>query len=228
MTGDVRFVLNGNLVTLTDVDPTRTVLQYLREDVLLTGSKEGCAEGDCGACMVVVAELTDDDRALRYQAINACIQFLATLDGKELITVEALSAPGAALHPVQQAMVDCHGSQCGFCTPGFVMTLFAMYKSSPPGNRVDNDDALAGNLCRCTGYRPIVDAAVKMYDYGARAEDSRIAQGYSGTGVRAAQQEQAAIDQLRALRRDETLATGQGDRRYFAPETVEALVALLA
>ncbi len=129
MNDTIRFVLDGDVVSLRDIDPTRTVLQYLREDRQRTGTKEGCAEGDCGACTVVVAELSADRNRLQYRAINSCIQFLPTLDGKELITVESLAADDAQLHPVQRAMVDCHGSQCGFCTPGFVMSLFAVYKT---------------------------------------------------------------------------------------------------
>src|SRR5213593_2575865 len=164
--GAVRFVLYGEVVTVSDVEPTRTVLNFLREDLGRTGTKEGCAEGDCGACTVVVGELAGD--GVRFRAINSCIQFVPTLDGKELITVESLKGGNGALHPVQRAMVDCHGSQCGFCTPGFVMSLFALYKSAPKPSRQEINDAIAGNLCRCTGYRPIVDAACRMYDYRDR------------------------------------------------------------
>src|SRR5947208_11422790 len=123
----IRFALDGEIVTLDAVEPTRTVLNFLREDLGRTGTKEGCAEGDCGACTVVVGELAGD--GVRFRAINSCIQFVPTLDGKELITVESLKGADSALHHVQRAMVDCHGSQCGFCTPGFVMSLFALYKS---------------------------------------------------------------------------------------------------
>ncbi len=208
----VRFVLNGEVVALDDVEPTRTVLQYLREDRGLTGTKEGCAEGDCGACTVVVAELLADGEGLRYRAINSCIQFLPTLDGRALLTVEALSGEGAPLHPVQQAMVNRHGSQCGFCTPGFVMSLFALYKSSPRPSREAVDTALAGNLCRCTGYRPIVDAAVAMYDAGVAAG------GPDDTALSGA---------LRSLAPRRAVAAGHGDRRYFAPVTLEQLAELV-
>ena len=122
----VRFILDGELVEIGHVDPTRTVLQYLREDRAFVGTKEGCAEGDCGACTVVLVELDDAGSGLRTRAVNACIQFVATLDGKELLTVESLRGRDGSLHPVQQAMVEEHGSQCGFCTPGFVMSLFAL------------------------------------------------------------------------------------------------------
>ena len=144
--GTIRFLLDGEIVELHDVDPTRTVLQFLREDLRRTGTKEGCAEGDCGACTVVLAELDRDGDGLSLKAVNSCIQFLPTLDGKELITVESLCGRNSGLHPVQQAMVEQHGSQCGFCTPGFVMSLFALYKSQSDPSRRDIDDALAGNL----------------------------------------------------------------------------------
>src|SRR5690349_19966803 len=125
--GNVRFVLDEQVVEVANVNPTRTVLEFLREDCGRTGTKEGCAGGDCGACTFVLGQL--DGAGVRFRAVNACILFLPTLDGKELITVENLRRADGALHPVQQAMVDCHGSQCGFCTPGFVMSLFALYKS---------------------------------------------------------------------------------------------------
>ena len=123
----IRFVLDSEVQVVDGIAPTTTVLQYLRDHLHRTGTKEGCAEGDCGACTVVVAEPAGD--AVRYRATNACIQFLPTLDGKALLTVESLRmASGGALHPVQQAMVECHGSQCGFCTPGFVMSLWSAYE----------------------------------------------------------------------------------------------------
>src|SRR5882672_10830708 len=125
--GAVRFALDGEVVTVSDVEPNRTVLNFLREDLGRTGTKEGCAEGDCGACTVVLAEAVDG--RLRLRAVNSCIQFLPVLDGKALFTVESLRSADGRLHPVQQAMVDCHASQCGFCTPGFVMSLFALYRS---------------------------------------------------------------------------------------------------
>ena len=168
----VRFMLDGSIVEARDVPPTLTLLQYLRDGLGRTGTKEGCAEGDCGACTVVVGELRGDAEGggIEYKAVNSCIRFVPTLDGREVVTVESLSLTnGGALHPVQQAMVDCHASQCGFCTPGFVMSLFALYLdgagSSHPITRDTVVDALAGNLCRCTGYRPIIDAGCCMNDY---------------------------------------------------------------
>ena len=158
----IRFLLDGSVVEIESCPPTRTLLQYLREDRRSMGTKEGCAEGDCGACTVVLAD-EDESGQLRVRAVNSCIQFLPTLDGKELFTVESLVADDGTLHPIQQALVDEHGSQCGFCTPGFVMSMFALFKTASSPSRVVIDDALAGNLCRCTGYRPIVAAAKKMY-----------------------------------------------------------------
>jgi xanthine dehydrogenase small subunit len=166
MTDTIQFLLNGLPEQVSACDPTLTVLDYLREQKSLTGTKEGCAEGDCGACSVVTAELHDD--GLRYRAVNSCIQLLATLDGKQLITVEDLQSPDDDLHPVQQAMVDQHGSQCGFCTPGFVMSLFGMFHQQREivPDRHGINEALAGNLCRCTGYAPIVKAAVQSLPAG--------------------------------------------------------------
>ena len=135
-----------------------TLLDYLRLRERATGTKEGCAEGDCGACTVVLGTLRDG--RTRYQPVNACIALLGMIDGKELVTVEDLSPPGRPLHPVQEALVAHHGSQCGFCTPGFVMSLFALYHHEQRVDRATVNDWLAGNLCRCTGYRPIVDAAL--------------------------------------------------------------------
>ncbi len=146
---DVTFLLNGESVELSGVAPTRTLLDWLRETRGLTGTKEGCNEGDCGACTVMVT----DDRGAR--ALNACILFLPQLHGKSVRTVEGAAGPDGALHPVQQAMVDHHGSQCGFCTPGLIMSMTVAHRNGA----THYDDALAGNLCRCTGYAPIVRAA---------------------------------------------------------------------
>ena len=166
----IHFIRRGEAVTLNNVPPTRTLLQVLREDLHCTGTKEGCNEGDCGACTVVLAEL--DPKAtdgLRYQSVNSCIRFAHSIDGKALWTVEDLAQADGTLHPAQQAMVDNFGSQCGFCTPGFVMSLFATYQNRVRrGETVTRESAqhdLSGNLCRCTGYRPILDAAVGMSQY---------------------------------------------------------------
>src|SRR5882762_6160545 len=141
----LRFVLDGAVVSLHEPPPTMTVLEYLRDVAGRRGTKEGCAEGDCGACTVVIGELTADRRRVCYRAVNSCIRFLPTLDGKELVTVESLRQPeDCAAHPVQQSMVDHHGSQCGFCTPGFVMSLLALYLNRGAADREQVLSALAG------------------------------------------------------------------------------------
>jgi xanthine dehydrogenase small subunit len=224
-TETIRFVLDGELIELVNVDPTRTVLQFLREDLRYTGTKEGCAEGDCGACTVVVAELDRDGGDVVVRAINSCIQFLPTLDGKELITVESLKRDGD-LHPVQQAMVDHHGSQCGFCTPGFVMSLFALYKTNARPSRRDIDDALAGNLCRCTGYRPIIAAAEAMYD--AEADKDWLRQPAVRGQAKKHKSPADRVAALKDLQRDDGLQFSSNGRRFFAPTSSDELAGLLA
>jgi xanthine dehydrogenase small subunit len=192
------FRLNGEALSLPGEDPTRTLLTWLREQRRLVGTKEGCAEGDCGACTVVVADIGPVGE-LRYQPVNSCILCLGALEGKEVITVEALKGD----HPVQRAMVDCHGSQCGFCTPGFVMALYAHYKTN---DGTAPADAIAGNLCRCTGYRPILEAA----------ERARAVAEPPG-------EDDARLAQLKTLPRDSTLLDG----RFFVPSTVEELARFL-
>ncbi len=152
----IRFLRRGRVVELRSVPPMQTVLDYLRLVEKSRGTKEGCNEGDCGACTVALGVLRNG--RLVYEPVNACILLMGHLDGKDLVTVDNL-AEGEALHPVQQAMVDHHGSQCGFCTPGFVMALFTLYHAGKTPSRQEIVDHIAGNLCRCTGYRPIVDAA---------------------------------------------------------------------
>jgi xanthine dehydrogenase small subunit len=172
-TRPIRFVHRGHIQSVSDVPITRSVLDWLREDARCTGTKEGCGEGDCGACTVIVAELEGD--GLRLRPVNSCVRFLPTLEGKALLTVEDLGGP-QNLHPVQQAMVECHGSQCGFCTPGFVMTMAATYEAHAEAGtqptRQQLADDLAGNLCRCTGYRPILDAGQRMFELPVRRLDT--------------------------------------------------------
>ncbi|MBL8308301.1 MAG: xanthine dehydrogenase small subunit [Rubrivivax sp.] len=214
-TRPIRFFHRGAVVEIADAAPTRTVLQWLREDRHCTGTKEGCAEGDCGACTVVLGELGADG-ALQLKPVNACIQFLPTLDGKALFTVEDLAAPDGTLHPAQQAMVDCHGSQCGFCTPGFVMSLWAGHEKHAAAGTVPTRqqlaDELSGNLCRCTGYRPILDAGQKLH---AAAVPPQLERG----PVEAALKTLAAAPPLH-------YETPAG--RFHAPRTLDELAALRA
>ncbi len=224
-THPIRFYYRGAIREVSGLPVTRTVLQHLREDLRCTGTKEGCAEGDCGACTVVVGEL-DPHGALRLKAVNACIRFLPTLDGCALFTVEDLRSADGALHPAQQALVDCHGSQCGFCTPGFVMSMWALYENHPAGAGLPTRDeiatALSGNLCRCTGYRPIVDAAQQMLD----------ADRYAHVALERA----PVVHALRQLRRaaGETFAYAGpdvrgvefGEPRFWAPTSIDALAQL--
>lgn len=230
-TQGIRFYHRGELVDVSGVHPTRSVLDWLREDAHCTGTKEGCNEGDCGACTVVIGELPGPHTpasqvvgGLALHTVNACIQFLPTLAGKALFTVEDLKDPASgALHPVQQAMVDCHGSQCGFCTPGFVMSLWDSYQrhracGAPPTRR-ELADELSGNLCRCTGYRPILDAGQRMFELPAVPLDTapvlaalRGLQGGDGLHYAGFNRQRAG-----APRVDD----------FFAPRSLDALAALL-
>jgi xanthine dehydrogenase small subunit len=160
----IQFVRRGELVTLRNVPPTRTLLEVLREDLQCTGTKEGCNEGDCGACTVVLGEAKDGH--IHYSAVNSCIRLAHSVNGLALWTVEDIASADGTLHPAQQALVQCHASQCGFCTPGFAMSLFGLYQNqqdkTEPISRAQAMASLSGNLCRCTGYRPIVEAALQM------------------------------------------------------------------
>ena len=156
----IRFVWENKIHSISNLDPNETVLNYVRLKLKKTGTKEGCAEGGCGACTIVLGELKKN--TLTYKAINACISFVTILQGKQLILVEDLSNKDGSLHPVQKAMVDYHGSQCGFCTPGFVMSLFALTKDYSSYTEENIKDSISGNLCRCTGYRPILDAGKSL------------------------------------------------------------------
>ena len=166
-TKTIRFIRRGELVSLLNVPPDRTLLEVLREDLNCTGTKEGCGEGDCGACTVVLGERHGQE--MTYKAINSCIRLAHSIDGMALWTVEDIAAQDGTLHPAQEAMVQCHGSQCGFCTPGFVMSMFGMYQNHVgKGETITRELAqedLSGNLCRCTGYRPILDAAQQMSNF---------------------------------------------------------------
>ncbi len=190
--------------------PSTTVLNYLRQQPAFRGTKEGCAEGDCGACTVVLAEL-DEQGGLRYKAVDSCLLFLPALHGKQLITVENLSQQKTTqvhLHPVQQAMVDHHGSQCGYCTPGFVMALFALYKSDKPATRESVQENLVGNLCRCTGYESIIEAAMQCCA-------NRQADQFSLN-------ENIVKEQLKQILKNQPFAEiSTNKQHYFLPSTLE-------
>ncbi len=208
----IKFLLNNQVQTLVNLDPNTTVLNYLRDHLHRCGTKEGCASGDCGACTVVVGEPGND--RIHYKAVNACITLLPSLHGKQLLTVEDLKQ-GQYLHPVQQAMVDNHASQCGFCTPGFVMSLYALWKNCPHPTRVQAQQALSGNLCRCTGYRAIIDAATSMGeagDQGGRDEADTDAN--------------AACKQLQAMHDGKTPGLNHDGKHFFAPTDIQDLASL--
>ncbi|MQT61937.1 xanthine dehydrogenase small subunit [Pseudomonas sp. FSL R10-0056] len=211
----IQFLLNQTLRTEHTLDPNLTVLNYLREHLHKPGTKEGCASGDCGACTVVVGELHTDAEGLerlRYRSLNSCLTFVSALHGKQLISIEDLKHQGQ-LHSVQRAMVDCHGSQCGFCTPGFVMSLFALQKNStgqPDGHQAH--EALAGNLCRCTGYRPILAAAEQACS-GQQQDQFDTHQS-------------ATIALLKTITPTQTGELNSGDKRCLLPMTISDLAQL--
>jgi xanthine dehydrogenase small subunit len=211
----IRFLLNNELRHEDDLDPNLTVLRYLREQRGKTGTKEGCASGDCGACTVVLAE--PHDGRLRYRAINACITPVASLHGKQLISVEDLKQ-GEALHPVQRAMADMHGSQCGFCTPGFVMSMFALSKHTEQYHREEALEALAGNLCRCTGYRPILDATAAAMQQIAQTEGP--VDGFD-------RQADETLERLQAIAADDGSLSKRGHQGYL-PTTLDEVTDRLA
>lgn len=211
---DIRFLLNGEEKSVTDVPATQTLLDYLRIEQRLTGSKEGCAEGDCGACTVLVGRLHNG--ALRYETVNACIRFLASLNGCHIVTIEHLAGPKGRLHPVQQAMVDFHGSQCGFCTPGFVMSLYALWMENPQPSEAEVETAVQGNLCRCTGYEPIVKAAVAVNQYGSPSND------YLNT------ERETLAARLQAIAPETRIETGPEEDRAILPLDVADLAQVLA
>lgn len=206
MARPIRFLLDGEVRELSDIDPTLTVLNLLRYHLRRTGTKEGCAEGDCGACTVVLGEL--EGGKVRFRAVNACILFAPVLDGRALFTVESLGREGA-LHPVQQALVDLHASQCGFCTPGFVMSLYAAQRDGAATDPASLKDALAGNLCRCTGYGPILAAGAAMGPDPQAADVPALAEA------------------LAAIQPTEGLALEHKGRRFFAPRSADELAAVL-
>ena len=205
----IQFLLNNKIHKIKNPDPNKTILNYIRDDLKKTGTKEGCAEGGCGACTIVLGEL--DKGKMNYKSINACISFLPILNGKQLILVEDL-ADSNRPHIVQEAMVKFHGSQCGFCTPGFTMSLFSMYKNYKSINNEVVEEVLSGNLCRCTGYRPIIEAAKSLnnkkdYDQFRRNQNK-------------------TISLLRKIKDVDVEINYQG-KKYFAPKTIPNLKKLL-
>ncbi|HVK90333.1 MAG TPA: xanthine dehydrogenase small subunit [Mycoplana sp.] len=205
----IRFLLNHQSVELSAVSPVQTLLDFLRLDRRLRGTKEGCAEGDCGACTVLVGRLSDGQ--LKYETVNACIRFVGSLDGCHVVTVESLAAPGGPLHPVQQAMVDTHASQCGFCTPGFVMSLYGLWMENPRPTVEAIEKALQGNLCRCTGYAPIIRAAEAISAIGEVGKDPLVAE------------REAIGRKLQALKDDKRVVVGEGKERFVLPASVDDL-----
>lgn len=205
----IEFLLNQEKLSVSNVNPCTTVLDFIRFDHRLYGTKEGCASGDCGACSVVVAELKNGE--LCYRTLNACLTLLPTLQGKQLITVEHLSE-GETLHPVQQSLVETHGSQCGFCTPGIVMSLFALFKHTPNPGRQEITTALAGNLCRCTGYSPIIRAAEKTAN--------------SSKPDQFDENQDKIILALQALQKTQTHEAHNDNQHFFSPTDVDELADL--
>lgn len=216
MSHPIEFLLNNRTISLTEVGSNDTLLDFLRLDQRLTGTKEGCAEGDCGACTVLVGRLEGglNGGRLRYEPVNACIRFLASCHGCHVVTVEHLGYPGD-LHPVQAAMVRHHASQCGFCTPGFVMALYALWMENPDPSVADIETALQGNLCRCTGYEPIVRAAQAAAKAGGQDMDAL---------ARERDRVAATLARIPAGRRE----AARGDDRVILPADVADLAHILA
>ena len=209
----IRFLLNGRPVAVSEVGASDTLLDFLRLDRGLTGTKEGCAEGDCGACTVLVGRLHDG--ALRYEPVNACIRFLASCHRSHIVTIEHLRGADGGLHPIQQAMVEHHGSQCGFCTPGFVMAMYGLWMEKPQPTVCEIETALQGNLCRCTGYEPIVKAAQAAAAVGGQAMDAL---------ARERDQVTAALQALPAAR----VEVARGTDRAIVPADVDDLARVFA
>ena len=209
----IHFVLNDRDVTLDSVGASDTLLDFLRIDRRLTGTKEGCAEGDCGACTVLVGRLQNG--TLHYEPVNACIRLTASLDACHIVSIEHLSGPNGKLHPVQQAMVDHHGSQCGFCTPGFVMSLYALWMGNPDPSEAEIETALQGNLCRCTGYEPIIKAAKAVTSHGSPADDALTLE------------REAMTAKLASLHDGMRVEVSNGGSRCILPSSVDDLTAVL-
>jgi len=206
----IKFIHEDQIIEIENPNPNETLLNYIRTKLKKTGTKEGCAEGGCGACTIVLGELKNNK--INYKAINSCITFLPMLQGKQLILVEDLVSKDGLLHPVQQAMVNYHGSQCGFCTPGFVMSLFSMFKNHSKFQDNKIKESIAGNLCRCTGYQPIIKAARSL------KRKNKIDHFVKNKKI--------TISLLKKIE-DENIAIYEKDKRYFAPKYVQELKKIL-
>jgi xanthine dehydrogenase small subunit len=206
ISNSISFIQEDQIMKINNPDPNETLLNYIRTKLKKTGTKEGCAEGGCGACTVVLGELKNNE--IKYSAINSCITFLPTLHGKQLIIVEDLISKNGSLHPVQEAMVDCHGSQCGFCTPGFVMSLFSMFKKYTNFKEDIIKESISGNLCRCTGYKPIIKAAKKLSN---KNKIDHFSQNIKNT-----------IKLLKKIN-NKSIKIYKNDKKYFAPKYIQEL-----
>ena len=201
----IKFILNDKIQEIHNPDPNETILNYIRLRLKKTGTKEGCAEGGCGACTIVIGELKKNN--IIYKAINSCIAFTPSLEGKQLLVIEDLMLKNGSLHPVQSAMVNYHGSQCGFCTPGFVMSLFSMYKNNTSYDEKTIEESISGNLCRCTGYRSIIDAAKSLNN--SKSDQFK-------------KNKRKTIALLKKIR-PKSIFIHNSNIKYFAPRTVKDL-----
>ena len=206
ISNSVKFLLNDKILEIKNPDPNQTILNYIRTELKKTGTKEGCSEGGCGACTIVLGELINNK--IKYNSINSCISFVPSLNGKQLLIVEDLVSKDGKLHPVQDAMVRFHGSQCGFCTPGFVMSLFSMFKNNKSFNNELITESISGNLCRCTGYRPIIDAAKSLNKINRKDEFSK--------------NENKIIKLLKKIK-SKNIYIKKDDKVYFSPKNIKDL-----
>tara|TARA_B100001123_G_scaffold295134_1_gene329101 strand:- start:751 stop:2190 length:1440 start_codon:yes stop_codon:yes gene_type:complete len=207
---NIDFVYQNRIFKIKNPNSNETLLNYIRTNLKKTGTKEGCAEGGCGACTVVLGELKNNE--INYKAINSCIAFVPTLQGKQLILVEDLISKEGSLHPVQQAMVNYHGSQCGFCTPGFVMSLFSLFKKKSKFGNDEIKDSISGNLCRCTGYQPIIKAAKSLKNKNKIDEFTK--------------NKKNTINLLKKINNKSIVIYDKG-KKYFAPKYIQELKKIL-
>ena len=210
ISNSVKFLLNDKILEIKKPDPNQTILNYIRTELKKTGTKEGCSEGGCGACTIVLGELINNK--IKYNSINSCISFVPSLNGKQLLIVEDLVSKDGKLHPVQDAMVRFHGSQCGFCTPGFVMSLFSMFKNNKSFNNELITESISGNLCRCTGYRPIIDAAKSLNKINRKDEFSK--------------NENKIIKLLKKIK-SKNIYIKKDDKVYFSPKNIKDLKSII-